>query len=675
VAVIAVVAFHAGAVRGGFVGVDVFFVISGFLITRLLWAELAATGRIGLPRFFAARARRLLPAAGVVLVVTAAASAVLLPPLQAHSVLNDGLASALYVGNYRLAITGTDYLGHTAPSPFQHYWSLGVEEQFYLLWPLLMVGVAALAGHRRRDVRRGPLPYFGVLAIAAAGSFLLSWAWTRTAPPWAFFSLPTRAWELAAGGLLALSAPWWRRMPALVAGLVGVCGLVLIGWAVLRLDQNTAYPGMAALLPVSGTALVIAAGCAIPVRGAGRLLSSSWMRAVGRLSYSWYLWHWPVLLFIPVLLGHPLGWTGRAVSVAASFALAVLTLRYVEQPVRSAVRLRRSAGRSLALGSAITAAAVCAALALPMVVPASLGRGVPASTAVVYTATDRLGDAVASVQTAVAASATQEEVPAALTPPLARAAADKPAAFVDGCVRSWQETGVPLCESGDTAGSTTVALVGDSHAAMWQPALEPIAAQSGWRLLTMTKTTCPLQDVGIFSPYLGRDYTECAQWRGEVLDRLEAEQPRLIVVSMSRRYGADFGFTSYDPAWIESLAALVAELRSRTGARVLVLGPAPDPHSDVPVCLSAHLDDAVACAPVRSEALFAPGVARESAATIRAGGQYADLAPLFCTTQRCPVIVGANLVYRDDNHITVVYARAVAPVLGLIARDALAPPS
>ena len=676
-AVLAVVAFHTGAVAGGFVGVDVFFVISGFLITGLLWSELSFDGRLHLAAFYAARARRLLPAAALVLVATAAATTVLLPPLQARSVLDDGVASALYAGNYRFAMTGTDYLGHSAPSPFQHYWSLGVEEQFYLVWPALMLGLGALF----KGVRAA---YLAGLALVIAVSLTLAVQWTQTSPPWAFFSLPTRAWELAIGAVIALSVPIWRRLPPGFAALAGFGGLALIGMAIVRLDDRTPYPGTAALIPVLGTALVIGAGCARPTWGAGRLLSLRWMRAIGRLSYSWYLWHWPLLVFAPMVAGHPLGWAGKTAVVFASLVLAALTLRFVERPVRYARRLRGSAGRSLALGSAITAAAVCAALLFPMLVPTPVGRGTPASAAVVHAAERAVPggnpavgstDPFEAIRAAVAASAHPSAVPVDLSPPLDEAAGNKPSVFFDGCVRFWLDVGAPECISGDPDAATTVALIGDSHAAMWHPALDRVAQQRHWRLVTMAKVTCPLQNLPIISPYLDRPYSECEQWRQEALALLASERPRLVVVSMSRRYDADFGFTSYDPAWIESLRALVADLRATTGARVLVLGPVPDPHTDVPVCLSGSLEDALACAPLRADGLDANGIAAEMHATGAGGGSYAVVSDWFCTAEVCPVVVGNDLVFRDDNHLTVSYAQTLGPALGVVAEQAMAPRS
>ncbi len=209
---------------------------------------------------------------------------------------------------------------------------------------------------------------------------------------------------------------------------------------------------------------------------------------------------------------------------------------------------------------------------------------------------------------------------------------------------------------------TTVALVGDSHAAMWQPAMESIAQQRHWRLITMSKVTCPLMDLPINSPYLGREFTECEQWRADMVARLEAERPRVVVLDMSRRYGADFGFTSYDQAWLNGLTVLVHRLHD-TGAGVLVLGPVPDPHSTVPTCVSAHMDDASACSSARPEGLNEAGIAAEAATTKAGGGQYAELSDLFCTTDRCPVIVGNTLVFRDDNHVTTEYAQVLAPLL------------
>ncbi|MBV8930245.1 MAG: acyltransferase, partial [Mycobacteriaceae bacterium] len=450
VAVLAVVLFHAGmpGLGGGFVGVDVFFVISGFLITGLLWREVTNTGGVGLARFYGARARRLLPAGTTVIVATAIASAALLPPMQAREVLGDGIASALYVGNYRFALHGTDYLAaDTPPSPFQHYWSLGVEEQFYLLWPALIIGTAWLMRRRLRD-RDSVAPYAVMLAVVAAASFAISLAWTHSLPPWAFFSLPSRAWELAVGGLIALSAAAWRRLPPLSALIVGWGGLALIVLSCLAFGEKTPYPGMAALLPVLGTALVIGAGSAGPGLGAGRVLAVPAMRTIGRLSYSWYLWHWPVLLLGPALLGHPLGLAERLAAALVSLILAVLTLGLIENPGRFAAPLRASARLSLVLGGAVTAVAVCVGLVLLALCPVPVGHGAAAAAVTITTPSpsasapvDPFDAAVRQVQTAVAASADVHQIPSNLNPPLADAPADKPAVFVNGCVRSWREVG------------------------------------------------------------------------------------------------------------------------------------------------------------------------------------------------------------------------------------------
>ncbi|ORB90802.1 acyltransferase family protein [Mycobacterium persicum] len=687
VAVVAVVLYHAGipGIVGGYIGVDVFFVISGFLITGLLWREVTTTGTVRLGRFYGARARRLLPAAATVGVATAIGAAALLPPLQARRVFVDGIASALYVGNYRFAGQGTDYLSaDQPPSPFQHYWSLGVEEQFYLVWPALIIGTGWLVRRVGRGTGSRAMPYAVALGLVAAASLAAAAVWTRTSPSWAFFSLPTRAWELAAGGLVALSIGHWRRLPLAPAAVVGWGGLALILLTCTQLGPGTPYPGTAALLPVLGTALVIGSGCVTGAMGVGRVLCRPAMRAIGRVSYSWYLWHWPVLLLMPPLLGDSAGLPARLAATIVSAGLAVITLHLVENPGRFAAAFRRSARASLALAGAASAVAACASAVLLTAIPAPAGHGAAAPEAKIAALPSAAASAnapspreaairnlFAQVRDAVAAAADLRAVPTNLNPPLAAAPGDKAPVFVNGCLRSWREVGQRECASADTASATTIALVGDSHAAMWDPALQQAATQRHWRLETLGKVTCPLLDLPIVSPYLGRRYTECEQWRAEILDRLRAERPRLVVLGMSRRYHADFSFASYDPAWIDALFRTVAQLRSN-GSAVLVLGPVADPHSSVPTCLSAHLDDARGCAPLRSVAANGDGIAAEQAATAAAGGHYADLTDLFCSTERCPVIVGNTLVFRDDNHVTTEYSQLLTPVIGALADRALA---
>ena len=290
------------------------------------------------------------------------------------------------------------------------------------------------------------------------------------------------------------------------------------------------------------------------------------MRAVGRVSYSWYLWHWPVLLLAPPLLGHPLGLAGRLAAVLVSGGLAVLTLHLIENPLRFAAPLRRSPLASLALGGVATVVAVCVGVALLISLPTPVGRGAPAA-ALTVTAPPPTGhnidaydaavqQAFAQVQAAVAASADLKAVPSNLEPPLAGTAPELKAMLLNGCMRNFLQSGQPECATGDTASTTTVALVGDSHAAMWSRSFQQVAEQRHWRLETLTKAACPLLDLATPNP-LRRSVTHCDKWRGQIIDRLRAEHPRLVVLSTWRRYGAGLpgwqpGFTSYDAAWIDS---------------------------------------------------------------------------------------------------------------------------
>lgn len=702
VAVIAVVLFHAGmpGVSGGFVGVDVFFVISGFLITSMLWREAGSTGSISLRRFWGARARRLLPASATVGAITVAASALLLSPVQAKTVSVDAITSALYVSNYWFAATGINYFGKDSllvPSPFQHYWSLSVEEQFYLVWPVTIVVVTWLIRRRRRRSRTAEncpsvRPYLMVLAFVAAVSFALALVITYVMPPMAYFSLPTRSWQLATGGLVALTAVRWRRLPPSVAVAAGWTGLAMVLVACTRLSSSTVYPGTAALLPTLGVALVIGAGCAGSARGAGRVLGLAPMRAIGRVSYSWYLWHWPVLVLTPALVGHRLGPTATATAVAVSAVLAVLTLRYVENPLRFAPAIRGSAGSSVLLGVGATAVAVAVAAVALIALPTPAGHG-PAATPLTITARPAapgsgtaahqaaVRQVFAQVQAGVAQSVGLQSVPSNLSPPLDSQTDQINSMMTHGCLLLPMQAEQAECVAGDPSSATTVALIGDSRAAMFNPGFQLAAEQRGWRLEMMSKAACPVADLPLTPRFntLSEAFQRCTRWRDQVMARLRAEQPQLVVVSTARAYGGDgtgiwqqSGFDHYDAAWISGLTDTVTQLRD-TGAQVLVLGATPDPIAVTPTCLSDHLNDVAVCSASPTQpVLSAPGAQRERAAVETAGGHYAVLTDLFCTATTCPPIVGNTMVYYDGGHLTRQYSQLLAPAVGALADLALA---
>jgi peptidoglycan/LPS O-acetylase OafA/YrhL len=689
VAIVAVLLYHAGLISGGFVGVDVFFVVSGFLITGLLWGELDRDGRLSFAGFYGRRARRLLPASVVVLTVTVAASLHWLAPLAARSVAKDAMAAASYVANLRFAALRTDYLGGaTGPSPLQHYWSLAVEEQFYLVWPMVLA-LASLAwrGRRRRGAhspgssRPADARPSRTAAIAALGAiFVTSLAAsvyvTRVAQPWAFFSLPTRAWELAAGGLVALSRPALSSLRRSTAAAIGWAGTAAVAFACVVFDGRTAFPGAAAMVPVLGTAAVVAAGCAAPSRGVSRALSNGVLQRMGALSYSWYLWHFPVLILAPHVVGHKLSVTENLLLAAASGGLAALTAAVVENPARFSPRLAARPARSLAFGAGLTATAVLVAAVGAAAVPSVKGTGQADAPAALRSASRRAGpgsvpsDVMGAIQTALAAGVAQQTVPANLSPALDRAHDDKSAPFVDGCNDGYPEVVVRRCVYANPAAPVSVFAFGDSHAAQWFPALDRSAHDQGWRFTSVTKATCVPMELSTWSPILGHWYKECDEFRATALRRIQAERPSVVVVGVSRHYTADYRIHVYDKQWTDSLAALVRKLRS-FGSQVVVLGPNPKPESDVPTCLSAHLRAVPLCEVSRAQAVNQAGEDAERAAVTRSGGVYVDVASLACQPLSCPVVLGNMLMYRDDNHFTTRFADWLTPAVAAVLDQVL----
>jgi peptidoglycan/LPS O-acetylase OafA/YrhL len=688
VAIVAVVGYHVGlpGFGGGFVGVDVFFVISGFLITGLLVAEVDRHGGVSLARFWARRARRLLPAATLVLAVVSLLSWFALPRLDHRSVGLDVVASALYVSNVRFAAQATDYLASdAAPSPVLHFWSLGVEEQFYVVWPLLVLAVALLARRRTADgVRRQHLAL--VLAALGAASFVLSLWLTARAQPWAFFGMPTRAWEFALGGLLAIGATRVLALPASLRRAAGWVGGAVLLASVVLVDGDRPYPGTQALWPVLGTAALILAGASGADRAAAGSISGplmAWpMRALGRLSYSWYLWHWPALVLATAV------WRDLPTPVLLVVALlmlvpAALSYRFVEQPLRHRPSLVASSRRSLLLGLVLSlSAALCGALLA--VLPGG-GAWASAAPAAAPEADGGRGAAPAAPGATTSPGPVPSGSPQAitwpkgpLTPDPTEARGDLPVIYSDGCHLSIAATDPPECAYGGTRSSTTVVLFGDSHAAQWFPALRRVAEKNGWRLVVRTKSGCPAPDVTILQRRLSRPYDECDTWRAAVLDELVRTRPALVVAAgtrtdslVDRGSGDPIASSAAGDEWKAGWRRTLAPLE-KAGIAVAVLRDTPWPGKDMASCVDRNHDQPSAC-DVSRKALDSPAYdVRTAAGSPTARG--VDLSDVICDADRCPATRGKYLVYRDTDHLTATFARALAPYLDERLRPLIASP-
>lgn len=676
IAVVFVVVYHLVPHRlsGGYIGVDVFFVISGYLITSHLVREAARTGRVRLGAFWAARARRILPASLVAIAVTIAVTAWWAPVTLFDDLRRHALGSILYVENWMLAADAVDYsAADNQASPFQHVWSLSVEEQFYLFWPLIVVlGIWLTARtSRSRPGRRTRLPriLLALFGVVVAASLVHSIVVVADGQANAYFLTTTRVWELGAGGMLAVIG--FRRLSRPWRLLLAYAGLTAIAVSAAILTNESPFPGLAALPVIAGTMALILAGT--PARGEDRVdlgpiepwsAVSRWTvtQWLGDRSYSLYLWHFPVIIVWTMLLDRKPGYFDLIGMLVLSFVLAELSYRFVEQPVRRAPLLSGSTRRSL--WGALVAMALVAGLTFAYPIVGARGEA----------HWDRLADVAQSQPTLGAETAEDDRVVAfstsrvAMTPSPLDADEDLNRVFSAAeCVGDTMSPTTPVCTRGDDEADVSIALVGDSHARMYSTAFAEVVDAEGWHLRTYLHNACPFNPVPREREVEGT--VVCTEPNADVMAELLADPPDVVVTTWfittpftadgSRERNGAVGFAEY---WNELEDA---------GSQVVVLRDVPLLNEDAPDCVAANYDDPDVCATPRDEALRGESMLGELT-ELAPRVTIADFTDLFCTDDLCKPVIGNVLAYKDRHHITDTYAVSMVPDLTAQVKRALA---
>ncbi len=682
-AVLGVVLFHLWPLRltGGYVGVDVFFVISGFLISEHLIREQQANGRIVLSSFYARRIRRLLPAALLVLAITAIGVVLLSPRSEIRGFLTEVAASALYVENWLLAFESVDYFAaESAASPVQHYWSLSVEEQFYLVWPLIVVGAFWVGQRRRHDGRPVVAAAFLLLFVLALAYSIVV---THASPSFAYFATPAHAWEFAAGGLLALtskrleSAGWIARHRLRAA--MSWAGLVAIAGSMLFFDGATPFPGALALVPVLGTIAVIAAGTPDVAWSPTRALSARPIQFVGDVSYALYLWHWPLIVLAPALLVRELGTVDKVIILGATVVLAWLTRNHVELPI---IRSRSLRGRRYSFGfAALGSASVIVLCAVPIQDLDRQAREIAATLEAHMQSADGCFGAVALDESDSACGHRLEVDPAfdfevetreaaytsIASASLGRALSDDPC--------SVGPFGSRECTWGSSDAEHVIVLVGDSHAEQLSPALAYQTESHDWQVRSITKRSCPMvveEWVASEAVDYSQNEQSCRQWREETIERLgqDPDIDAIVAASFTHRIGRD-GAESDVSDMAEALSRTWARL-GESGAAVVVAADTPLSAVALPATCLAHAVQDEECSAARADALPADP-ARRSVAADQAGTSLLDLTDAFCDDTRCFGAIGGLRVYDDEHHLTPAFALSLAPLITASLEGAIAP--
>lgn len=659
VAVLLVVVYHffPSALPGGFIGVDVFFVISGYLITAHLLREVDRSGRISLAAFWARRARRILPAALFTLLCCAVATIAFVPETYWPQFLLEIRDSSVYVQNWHLAVSAVDYLAaQNNPSVVQHFWSLSAEEQFYLVWPVLILLAALLARGRPAVVRASWIA--AALLTVTALSLAYSIYYTKANPAAAYFVTPTRAWEFGAGGLLALLT-LRRASGAVSSGLswVGIAAIVVTAFAY---SDRTPFPGHHALLPVLGALAVIRAGAPTHPWAPTPLLKLAPVQFLGDISYSVYLWHWPLLVLAPFVIGRPRDTVITIALLVLTVLAAWLTKILVEDPVRGGPILSGRPARW-------TFASVLAGTALVVVVAASGNAYVRAR----IHEDRRAAARIVSDKPRCFGAAARDRLHPCTNSRLRTAVVPTPIAARDGhnsrCTPV-QRRPLTICGFGaaPARASLTVALMGDSHAQHWRAALEVVAQARRWRGLSITRTGCSYTGETEVQHEPAR--SECLRWKREVL-RWFAKHPEVSTVFVAAASGGrgvegpnGHEFGAQVASFIKGWKALPASVR-----HIDVLRDNPKITEGTLGCvqraLNAHRRAGLVCAEQRRVALD-PDPAAAAAMRLRSARvQVIDLTRFMCGARECYPVVGGALVFRDQTHLTRTFVTTLGPFL------------
>ena len=594
-----VVLFHFWPDRlpGGFAGVDVFFVISGYLIT----SHLAKQGKIRFAEFWARRARRLLPAAFVVIFVTIAATHFLVSPALVGDYARQAIASVFYAENWVLATNSTNYFAEGA-TPFQHYWSLAVEEQFYIFWPLLIAGLLLL----KRRLALG-------IAVVTPLSFAYALYSTAVEPSVAYFNPLGRIWEFGVGALIATAT-----LPKLAKSLSG--SLSLLGFAGLfatafAYSADFAFPGAAALLPVLSTGLVLFAGTSALPEWLDRRMAFAPVQFAGEISYSLYLWHWPLVILPAYLANGQLNTFTKVALLAVAVLLSWLTKKFVEDPIRFAERLTSARPRKTLALALVFSLMVAGASALVLWVGESN----------------------------VKANKEFSEV-------LSLAEAKKDAADPGSkCMTKAEDSEVVLCDFGKIGSPKRLLLVGDSHAATHLRSFNQIAESKGWHLVLAYKAGCSFSLIERNQTARG---TSCLAWNKNLQAELAAQKPFDIVVTNNYAANrlADVDAPNWNALAVKGFRAAWQPLIAR-GAQVVVIRDNPEMSPSMAKCFETATLDASMCSMPLSEALY-----KDDAVTAADGvATVLDLTGVYCPKQVCPAKLGETYVYRNKDHVSATF--------------------